>query len=238
MSISIPGLGKSADTSDAQDMMLSKLNHAFKTYDSASKKYLSAAKEFDSALEGIAISFRELSQGDLNDDVRGQCNALCSAIDAHKSADAAKAAATEAATAPGGGCSGYFFTQYMADFNAQISGVLDALKTDVRAIEKAKSKRDEAAKRYQKLRGEADGTETKLARKNQGINDNPKYLEKASKRDAAKLAAETEEHAFNQQYEALMLKRERAVVDTVTAMGSLGGRYYDGVARVMRAQVA
>lgn len=208
------------DAADPQGAMLSKMKNAFSTYDSASKKYLSAVKELDTALEGLAIAFRELSQGDINDSARMQADRLCSAIDAHKS---------------GGTVEGdYHFSTYMSDFSQKITQTLTDFKDAVKATEKTKGKRDEAVKKYQKNRAEVDETETKLAKKNQGVTENQKYSDKVAKRDAAKAVADAEEEAFNKQYDELMKRRAKSLVSIVENMSMLSAKYYEGLAMVMR----
>lgn len=225
------------DPSDEQGVLISKMKHAFSTYDSAAKKYLGAVKDLDNAMEAIAIALRELSQGEVDDAVRGSADRLCSAIDAHKSAKSTASAETGLT----GGMSyvnneeNYFFSVYMSDFAREVTTSLEELKTFVKETEKVKEKRDSAVRKYQKTRMEVDEMETKLAKKNQGIADNDKYAKKVAHRDELKTKADIHEEQFTKKYDAMVNKRTEVLQRMVSAMGSCSSTYYTGIAKVMRA---
>lgn len=226
-----------SSNNDVEGVMLSRLRHAFSTFDSASKKYISAVKEVDSSLEGIAIAFRELSQGDMDPQSKAMADRLCSAIDAHKTLKEVKKDSkgkAPAAEISANGGDEYYFSNYMSDISRDVSNQFAAFKNAVKAAEKVKDKRDDAVKSYAKLRAEVDDLEAKLAKKNKGIADDPKHAKTVAKRDEAKIAADTAELKFTQEYNAVMHLRAETLKNVVSAMGKHSARYYSAVARVMQ----
>ncbi|EPY24316.1 hypothetical protein STCU_07241 [Strigomonas culicis] len=227
---------------DEEGVLLTRLKHAFHTYDGAIKKYLTAVRELEGTMELLAISVRELSQSESNSAVKAVCDTFCDAIDEHKSsrvleagskakerAGSAGAAPAEEVTDP----KQYFFSIYMSDFAREITGAIDQLKEEVRAVEKSKESRDKRAAKYHKTKRDVDELETKLAKKNQGIADNVKHKEKSGKRDMEKESADAEDLKFRQDYQRLLQTRSQVLMRLVRGIGTYSGRYYTGVANMM-----
>lgn len=231
-----------SDPSDENSILIKKLKHACSTYDTASKKYLSAVKELDSAMESIAIAIRELAQGEDNAALRAKADALCASVDRHMagqggsghsavsksrrvSADPQAASVTDP--------SNYTFVAYMNDFTREISVAIDELKESVKAAEKAKTVHSSVTSRYTKKRTEVSDLETKLAKKNQGIADNPKFAKKVADRDAAKAALEVETEKYNAVYSGLLRKRSEALQRVVGGLSQYAAKYYQSLSKTI-----
>lgn len=221
-----------ADPADTQAVVVKKLQSAFKTYDSASKKFLTALKNLDDAMEAIAISFRELSHGEEVDmNTKKRCSDFCTAIDVHKTAsDPKKKSSTDgSAAAPGDYC----FASFLTDISAEVGSAMTRLKENMKILEKEQSSRDKASGKYQKLRAEVDKLETKLAKKNESIANNPKFAAKMTQRDDAKAEAERAAAGYESSFQDFLKLRNETVLSMVSGTSTRSKRYFEGLASVM-----
>jgi hypothetical protein len=230
------------DPSDDNSVLIKKLKHACSTYDTASKKYLAAVKELDSAMESIAIAVRELSQGEDNAALREKADQLCSSVDRHMAGKGAgHKAASKSPRVSTAGQSGatfaegdtYPFAVYMNDFTREISVAINELKESLKIAEKAKKKHDELTSKYNKKRTEVSDLETKLAKNNQGIADNAKYSKKVADRDAAKATLDAESERYNNVYSSLLKKRSQTLERVVGGLSRYAARYYESLAKTI-----
>ncbi|CAD2220720.1 hypothetical protein, conserved [Angomonas deanei] len=239
---------------DDEGVLLAKLKHAFSTYDSAIKKYLSAVKELDTNLETLAISVREMAQSETNEEVRALCDTFCNKIDKHKSATAgvSVSAATADPNKPSKGKKKssadvvpttidttsippeeYYFSTYMTDFSLKVSSAVEQLRQELHEVEKSKKKRDEKVKSYQKHRSAVDSMETKLAKKNQAVTEDKKYNKELEKREESKSLAEAENETFQAQYQQLLQKRTETLRLMVSGISLTSAQYYKGMVKVL-----
>lgn len=230
----------SKDPVDDQTMLLRKLKHACATYDSAAKKYLAAVKELDVAMEGMAISIRELSQGETNSHLRSYADQFCSAIDKHKSANASalnggstsrKASATPRAM---GGDDTYPFVSLMADISKDVSSAIDELKVTISSTEKAKEKHESLMKKYNSARADVDKMEAKLAKKNQGVSNNEKFSKIVKGRDDMKVKVDADTAAYDAVYNGMLAKRSDVLSRVVKGLGTLLSKYYSTLSKTLK----
>ncbi|KPI87451.1 hypothetical protein ABL78_3482 [Leptomonas seymouri] len=230
-----------SDPSDEDSVLIKKLKHACSTYETASKKYLSAVKELDSSMESIAIAIRELAQGEENVTLRDKADRLCSSVDRHMAGrsvgygDSNKPRREsnkngESIVDP----DEYPFVTYMNDFTREISVAIDELRDTVKSTEKAKLALSDMTSKYNKKRTAVDDMEMKLAKKNQGISDNAKFKEKVAERDEARIKLDAETERFNTAYNGLLLKRNRTLQRVIDGFHKYTAKYYDTLAKVVR----
>ncbi|KAK7194321.1 hypothetical protein NESM_000347200 [Novymonas esmeraldas] len=224
--------------SDDQAALIKKLKHACSSYDTASKKYLTAVKELDGAMEAIAIAIRELSQGESNDVVRSRADSLCTAVDRHMASSSVGVSGQSKSrrvseVAPSNGAT-YSFVTYMNDFTREISAAIEELKENIKVTEKAKTKHDELVSKYAKKRADVNEMETKLAKKNQGIANNPKFATKVAERDALKTQVEADDERFRATYNVMLQKRSQTLQRVVNGLQTYSVKYYTNLSRTMQ----
>ncbi|KAL7697941.1 hypothetical protein N2W54_002582 [Lotmaria passim] len=226
------------DPSDENSVLIKKLKHACETYGTASKKYLAAVKELDSAMENIAIAIRELAQGEEDPALRDKADHLCSSVDRHMASGQGGASKSRRTSGVQDGVGAgdpdnYTFVAYMNDFSREITVAIEELKESLKAAEKAKSAHDDMESKYNKKRTAVSDMETKLAKKNQGITDNPKFAKKVTERDAAKASLDTETKKYNGVYAALLEKRSQTLKRVVEGLNKYAAKYYDSLAKTI-----
>lgn len=229
--------------SDENSVLIKKLKHACATYDTASKKYLSAVKELDSAMESIAIAIRELAQGEENTALRDKADRLCTSVDRHMAGRSAgsnsapsksrRASAADPNNASAMDAENYTFVTYMNDFTREISVAIDELKESVKVAEKAKTTHDDMTSKYNKKRTSVSDLETKLAKKNQGISNNPKFAQKVAERDAAKASLDAETEKYNTVYQGLLQKRSQTLQRVVGGLNKYTSKYYESLSKTI-----
>lgn len=229
-----------AAPSDDQSVLIKKLKHACSSYDVASKKYLTAVKELDGAMEAIAIAIRELSQGEENSAIRTRADSLCTAVDRHMATSSIAGNGSKSRRAselPPGDLSGgetYSFVNYMNDFTREISAAIDELKSTIKVTEKAKVNNDAMVSKFNKQRAEVDSLETKLAKKNQGVANNPKFAEKVAKRDKLRAEADADSEKFRATYTTLLQKRSQTLQRVVDGLHTYSVKYYSNLSKTMQ----
>ncbi|KPA83928.1 hypothetical protein ABB37_02091 [Leptomonas pyrrhocoris] len=227
-----------SDPSDENSVLIKKLKHACATYDTASKKYLAAVKELDTAMESIAIAIRELAQGEESPDLREKADRLCSSVDRHmagQGGDHRGGSKSQRASAnlSVSGADTYTFVTYMNDFTREISAAIDELKESVKKAEKSRSTYEEVTSKYNKRRTAVSEMETKLAKKNQGISDNPKFNKKVAERDEAKITLDAETQRYNHVYSDLLQQRSKTLQRVIAGLDKYSTKYYNSLSKTI-----
>ncbi|CBZ27247.1 hypothetical protein, unknown function [Leishmania mexicana MHOM/GT/2001/U1103] len=225
---------------DEHKVLIKKLTHACASYDSAAKKYLAAVKALDSSLEALAVSVRELSQGEESEDAIVSADRFCTSVDRHMAGSC------------GGGSSGhnrsqrlsdstavdgaeYPFAVYMSDFTREVSSGVGELKEALKKIEKCCSRQEDLVSKYNKKRSDVDAMEMKLAKKNQSISSNEKFSSKVADRDALKVQVDAGEREFRTEYMSLVQRRTQVLLQVVHGMRTHSSKYYSHLSKTMQA---
>ncbi|KAG5504421.1 hypothetical protein JKF63_04873 [Porcisia hertigi] len=225
----------SAPTDD-RTVLINKIKQACTSYESAVKKYLGCVKDMEKSLEVIAISIRQLSQGEENDTIRSKADSFCTAVDRHISFSAGTPGQSKSHRSADTDVSisgGYPFSTYMNDLTGEVTAAMEGLKSVVKTTEKSKTKHDDLLSKYFKKCAEVDELETKLAKKNKGIDNNEKFASKVADRDQLKAQVEADDRAFRKVLQNLFDKRTTTLQRVVLSLQTHSMKYFSELSKAV-----
>ncbi|RNF06963.1 uncharacterized protein Tco025E_07475 [Trypanosoma conorhini] len=230
-------MGAHSATTDPQAALLQRVEEGLKAFNEANKNYIAAVRKVDSALEEMAVAFRQLSYGEMPPDLRGAVDTFGSTVALHRGAAAATGKGRNSLSDRLDGKE-YAMVQYVDDFVRNVDSLGDSLKSLTKLTRVKHEEQEKVDKKYNEARAKTEKIAAADVKKNRNSAENPDYVKHVSKRDTLRKELTKKEEELTKVCRELQERRVEAIGKALSAMGELSSRYWSGVAQVMRSAEA